>query len=97
MRARKGSTMTIIQKYEHPIPVFHREDGPAVIREDGTEQWWLYGEKHRIGGPAVISLTGYQEYWVFGKLQRKSGIVMDCYIGKMAPLLLYSTVSWNGG
>jgi hypothetical protein len=23
----------------------HREDGPAVIRPDGTREWWVHGKK----------------------------------------------------
>lgn len=26
----------------------HRDNGPAVIRADGTNEWWLYGKKLKI-------------------------------------------------
>ena len=31
----------------------HRTDGPAVIYEDGTEEWWKNGVRHRLNGPAI--------------------------------------------
>lgn len=33
---------------------YHREDGPAVIRDTGDERWYLDGIPHRIDGPAVV-------------------------------------------
>ena len=35
----------------------HCDDGPAVIYDDGTEEWYKHGVPHRIGGPAYISST----------------------------------------
>ena len=32
---------------------FHRENGPAVEREDGTSMWYLNGKLHREDGPAA--------------------------------------------
>jgi hypothetical protein len=48
----------------------HREHGPAEIRRDGYEVWWLRGVKHRVGGPAVKYPNGREEYWVGGVLLR---------------------------
>jgi hypothetical protein len=45
----------------------HREDGPAVVNHDGSNQWWFYhGKLHRLGGPAVIQ-NGCKEWWYKGK------------------------------
>lgn len=33
----------------------HRQDGPAVIYEDGTQEWWLEGRRHRYDGPAIYN------------------------------------------
>lgn len=27
-----------------PFGVLHREDGPAVIKADGSKQWWIEGQ-----------------------------------------------------
>lgn len=33
---------------------YHREDGPAVVYDDGTSYWYYENDRmHRIGGPAV--------------------------------------------
>lgn len=31
----------------------HREDGPAMIYQDGTEIWYQNGKRHREDGPAM--------------------------------------------
>ena len=36
----------------------HRLDGPAVVWNDGSEEWWVNGKRHRLDGPAVILLSG---------------------------------------
>jgi len=51
--------------------VLYRENGPAVVHKDGTEEFYVNGKKH--GSPAVISPTGYQEFWTNGELGRKEG------------------------
>lgn len=47
----------------------HRLDGPAVIRADGSKEWWVNGMLHRTDGPAVIWADGYEEWWVKGRLK----------------------------
>jgi len=32
----------------------HREGGPAVVWDNGSEEWWLNGVRHRVGGPALL-------------------------------------------
>lgn len=48
----------------------HREDGPAIIYDDGDETWWLNGERHRLDGPAnMMTEIGKEtkyEYWYKG-------------------------------
>jgi hypothetical protein len=53
--------------------IFHNVDGPAIIRGDGTREWWMNGERHREGGPAVEYSNGDYEWWVRGKLHREGG------------------------
>jgi hypothetical protein len=54
----------------------HREDGPAIERTDGTQEWRVNGKRHRLDGPAVEKETSsgsYQEWWVNGKRHRLDG------------------------
>jgi hypothetical protein len=49
----------------------HRENGPAIIDWDGSEQWYLNNKMHRIGGPAYTNYNGNRdlyeyEYWENG-------------------------------
>lgn len=36
---------------------FHREDGPAVVWENGCKNYYVNGKLHRLNGPAVITVT----------------------------------------
>jgi hypothetical protein len=45
----------------------HRTDGPAVVRADGYQAWWIDGKRHRTDGPAVVCADGYQAWWIDGK------------------------------
>ena len=44
----------------------HRLDGPAIIREDGTMEWWKNGILHREDGPAIIYPNGNMEWYSNG-------------------------------
>jgi len=45
---------------------YHRNDGPAVIYGNGSQEWhlrqewWLNGKMHREDGPAIINPDGTQ-------------------------------------
>jgi hypothetical protein len=43
---------------------FHRLDGPAIERSDGTKEWWKNGKRHREDGPAIEFTDGYKEWWL---------------------------------
>lgn len=46
---------------------FHREDGPAIITNDGDRFWFnKSGKLHREDGPAVEWINGRKEYWING-------------------------------
>ena len=45
----------------------HREDGPAYINSNGTQEWWFNGKLHREDGPAVVRNDGLYQWWVNGK------------------------------
>lgn len=79
--------------YIEGVEDLHREDGPAIIRNDGTKEWWFNGKRHRMGGPAVIhsSLNGEWsneardvEWWNNGKLHREDG----------PAIVVFSTQMW---
>lgn len=53
--------------------VYHRTDGPAIIRSDNTELWYIDNCLHRTGGPAIMMPDGYQEWLVQGKHHRMDG------------------------
>ena len=45
----------------------HREDGPAIIWQDGTKAWYIDGEKHREDGPAIEWSNGKKEWYLYGE------------------------------
>jgi len=58
----------------------HRLDGPAVIYDHGSEEWWVNGLRHRIDGPAVTKIHDYKiqkEWWIAGKLHRLGGPAIE--------------------
>lgn len=55
----------------------HREDGPAVEKIKGGEEWWFNGKLHREGGPAVTSNNGYKAWHIDGQLHREDGPAVE--------------------
>ena len=52
----------------------HRGDGPALIRPDGYEAWYQYGQFHREGDRPAMTLPNGEKRWYYdGELHRKSG------------------------
>lgn len=52
---------------------YHREDGPAIIRNNGDVSWYLNGKLHRLDGPAVIYSNGTKYWHVNGERHRLDG------------------------
>lgn len=51
--------------------LLHREDGPAVVLGDGTEEWYCEGALHREDDlPASVSSTGEKEWRRYGSQHR---------------------------
>lgn len=48
--------------------LFHREDGPAIERNDGYKAWYLCGKRHREDGPAVELSDGNKIWYHTGKV-----------------------------
>ncbi len=51
----------------------HKDDGPAVLRVDGTQKWYRHGFRHREDGPAVVEPDGTQRWYQHGELHRDGG------------------------
>jgi len=60
----------------------HRENGPAVEREDGTKEWWLNGLMHREDGPAIEWPCGTKEWWLNGLVHREDGPAVEWADGR---------------
>jgi len=45
----------------------HKENGPAIIQNDGTVSWWFNNKLHRKNGPAIIIYDGTKEWYLNGK------------------------------
>jgi hypothetical protein len=50
----------------------HREDGPAVILNNGDQYWYKNDKRHREDGPAIIYKNGKQEWYINGRKQYQS-------------------------
>lgn len=44
--------------------VIHRDDGPAVIHQNGSRTWYHYGSIHRLDGPAIEHANGECEWFI---------------------------------
>ena len=53
--------------YEIQDGITHRDDGPAIIWEDGEMHWYHHGKIHRIDGPAIIRRYDRNEWWWDGR------------------------------
>ena len=42
----------------------HREDGPAMILNEGSKFWYLHGMRHREDGPAVEWSNQYKQWFI---------------------------------
>ncbi len=51
----------------------HRDDGPAVLYENGTKVWYRHGELHRDDGPAVEWFNGAKTWCQHGVYHRVGG------------------------
>jgi hypothetical protein len=71
--ARKGAPMMWLAGGQ-----LHREDGPALVWPDGTQEWFRYGKRHRLGGPAVVSNERIDLWCQDGVLHREDGPAAVC-------------------
>jgi hypothetical protein len=57
--------------------LLHREDGPAVIWDNGTKEWWIDGRRHREDGPAIEWSNNTKEWYQNGHLHREDGPAIE--------------------
>ena len=55
----------------------HREDGPAIERNDGSKFWCLNDKLHREDGPAIEYVNSYKAWYLNGKLHREDGPAIE--------------------
>jgi hypothetical protein len=55
----------------------HRDQGPAIVREHGRQQWYRHGLPHREGGPANITPGRELSWYVDGMLHRADGPAVE--------------------
>lgn len=58
----------------------HRDDGPAVECEFGTQAWYQNGQRHRDGGQPAIEGRD-REWWVHGVQHRVGGPAVEYFGG----------------
>ena len=61
------------KEWRNSLGQLHRENGPARIRADGTQEWWINGKRHRRNGPAIEWNDGEKEWYLNGELHREDG------------------------
>ena len=61
------------RRYYNAAGFLHCEDGPAIVRVDGTLAWWQNGVLHRKDGPAIDYASGKKEWWHQGFRHRTCG------------------------
>ncbi len=52
----------------------HRENAPAVVKKDGTQEWFLNGMRSNPSGPAIVHPDGSTEWYVDAKRHREGGL-----------------------
>jgi len=63
----RRSTDGDLYYYKDPeYTIQHRRDGPAVIYEDGTVEYWQNGRMHRLDGPARHYANNIKDWVING-------------------------------
>jgi hypothetical protein len=70
--------------------IYHREDGPAAIYNDGSNAWYVNGRCHREDGPAVIYSDGDLEWGLNGFLYRNKESWFESLTEEQKAKALYS-------
>lgn len=57
--------------------ILHREDGPAMEYNDGTNVWCLNNQYHRVDGPAVELSCGSKFWYLNGQCHRDNAPAVE--------------------
>ena len=94
------STLTIDRygnkKWINAKGLFHRLDGPAVERFNGTKEWWENGDLHRLDGPAKEWANGTKEWRIEGWLYKKKEDYFNALPDEAKAKCLFSEDFLNG-
>ena len=52
------SPVTGTHSYYNAAGQLHCDEGPAIVRVDGTLAWYQNGKRHRTDGPAIEYASG---------------------------------------
>jgi len=77
MKVRKEVDKFNDIRYYNEAGQFHRDDGPAIIYNDGEKHWYQNGVIHRDDGPALIFANGEKLWYKNGKLHRDNGPAVE--------------------
>jgi len=58
--------VTGTRRYFNQHNLLHRTDGPAIVWDNGSKEWYQNGLRHREDGPAVVWSSGSKEWWLNG-------------------------------
>jgi hypothetical protein len=62
---------------------YHNENGPAVERTDGSEEWYIHNRRQSVGGrPSEIRSNGDKLWHQDGKLHRENGAAIERHNGE---------------
>ena len=77
--AKINAGREIVKEYKDEASgELHRDDGPALLRRDGTEEWYKHGKLHREDGPAIEGGASAGEQWYLnGQRHREDGPAVD--------------------
>jgi len=56
---------------------YHRTDGPAIERANGSKEWWFNGQYHRTDGPAIEDANGTKYWYIHDQLHRTDGPAVE--------------------
>jgi hypothetical protein len=64
-------------EYKNEYEQFHRIDGPAVVWNNGYNEWFNNGKPHRENGTVDEYISGTKEWWIKGNRHREDGPAIE--------------------